>query len=549
MCNKQNSFSTPDLTNIVETTSCYNVIDVDLDVMDIERSNSLNSAANQYLCRSPSLNVSSNILWSHNLSSNLSTIGDFSVVNLVGANVNAERFMSDDIFDISQAGRMSIDPVEAKRLPETVPVEPLNSHCRVIEDISGYCQMAPILVGIKSDDSIDRPPQAPNKANTIAADIVVGINNRNSQHEDDGTSYLDYSLVSSDKSTSNRASCHEEYSSSGVSSDEGAIYAQSQHSSTLDSMKTALRFDIEPDDGISITCTDSPTSPMVASPTYITPLQINQNKLDEKYPSYYPNVHIYSSPIDIKSPGKHSHTEHCSGSRKMFIKKTPTKKQCMANKKQHKHRNTLHHTSLDSIGNEENSPLLTTAHKLKTKKQCFPWSSSPPAHSSRTIAVTGNSSTDLAYNTNHMDYTLKSTFDRVVLSSSDDHAAPCKTSTLPRKSTYRALKQKSFSTLPKPPTAAKHNYRKCASMDKHVLTSPTFSFEINDSDNELNSSIESNTTTNSSEAMIFNATSSKGNDVTGGLRRFATLTRLRKIDFSPLKVKLSSILQRHHSDF
>lgn len=526
--------------------------------MDIERSNSLNSAANQYLCRPPSLNISSNILWSHNLSSNLSAIGDSSVVNLVGADVNSEGFLSDDLSQYRE--------VTGACIVQEVSVHPTNSEptigsssvapCRVIEDLSGYCQMAPIFNGNRAKDSLKRTPDDQSRNRIIAEDIVIGVSKRISYHEDDGTSLLDYSSILNDKHSSSRGSCHDENSSSGMSSDEGAIYVQSLNSATLENMKTALRLDIEPDDGISITCTESPTSPMATSPMECLPPMHARNKLDEKYPSYYPNSNVYSNPIDIKQPGNISRQMTSSPLRnlnlvcysnhitpKMFIKNTPSKKQSASNKKQAKKSDVTFPMTSNRIDNDENSPAFEEAarsHKLKSKKQNnIRINSNPNAIGSASIESAHNVS-KLKCNAQHSDIEMSGATSSLIGKTIN------RASTLPHKSAIRGTNQNQFSTLPKAPSSPKYIYRKCASFAQRIALSPTSSFDTVDSGNEDNTSMESTTKT-STESMNSNGTV-KGNDITGSFRRFATLTRLRKFDFSPLKVKLTNILQRQNSD-
>lgn len=601
MCNKQNSYSTPDLTNIVETaSSSYNVIDTDshdLEIMDIERSNSLNSAANQFLCRQPSLNVSSTILWSHNLSSNLSTIADFSTVNLVGANVNAEHFLTDNDDD-TETISTQLEPcaiaavhLEQSNMNETCDVTALNQTARrVIEDVSGYCQMAPILMsGSKSKDSLrDSTPFTMGKqSNGQLTDDIITVSKRISYHDNgDGSSLLDYSLISNERNDSNRASTHEENSSSGISCDEGIASAQSSHTSTFDSIPAALRLDIEPDDGISITCTESPSSPMAISPLefILSPLapstpptppsvQMRKNKFDEKYPSYFPNSnHMYSGPIDIVKPAKNQHlnTNSCPNARKlstnkMFIKNTPSKKQLCSTIKgvnssnsgggssNHNNNSTKKATKQreHSIGNDENSPILTRTQKFKLKKQNLMRSHSSVSSTSATLHHTA---IDAQIGQHKLKAKTKSNIEmkrigRSISPLCDGRIEPVpRASTLPHNTTAKAMKQCDVGGLRKAPSSPRYLYRKCASFAQRMTSSsPTPSIDIVDSGNEDSSAMEKSST----ESMIGQTTKANGNNQgnnSGGFRRFATLTRLRKLDFSPLKVKFNNILQRQNSD-
>lgn len=586
LCNKQNSFSTPDLTNIAEAvTSNYNIIDIDdndLEIMDIERSNSLNSAANQFLCRPPTLNISSNILWSHNLSSNLSAMGDSSAVNLVGANINTEQFLNDELSDyckmVSTPHSWNEDSFNVSK-----PLSATNSNgfdlssngCRVIEDLSGYCHMAPIF---NQKDNSKKTPDHQLKNKIIAQDIVVA-GKRASYHDDESSSLLDFSLVSNDKHSS-RGSCHDEYSSSGVSSDEGAIYAQNLRTAALEKVKSKLTLDIEHDDAISITCTESPTSPMAISPAEFV-LSKQKISFDEKYPSYYPNANIYSSPIDIKKPASNNGTRTlksplhnlnmscCPNSRKTPTVKTftknPMKKQ--SNRKTKPDDNSIHR---ERMGNEENSPLANDAikmQKLKSKTKTTMRGATNYPH----ILTAGGEK----ISTDHKSTAHK--FRSKTKASVEMEMATMRTplkpdevkgiSTLPHTKSSSGKKYNNFGTLPKTPATPKHIYRKCASFANRI-TSPSTPSHSSSSPSSTSSSsndayptsplstpgqetrdigMDYKYTTESVHQQHANG-SSKGSDITGSILRFATLTRFRKIDFSPLKVKFTNILQRQNSE-
>lgn len=586
LCNKLNSFSTPDLTNMAEAvTSNYNIIDIDdndLEIMDIERSNSLNSAANQFLCRPPALNISSNILWSHNLSSNLSTIGDSSSVNLVGANVNTDQFLNDE-----QSGYCKMVSTSNSWKEESFnvskPLSATNSNgfelstngCRVIEHLSGYCEMAPI---INQKDSFKKPQDIQVKNKIIAQDIVVS-SKRASYHDDDNSSLLDFSLISNGKHSSSRGSCHDENSSSGVSSDEGAIYVQNLRTAALDKVKSTLKLDIEHDDAISITCTESPTSPMAISATEFTQSKQKIN-FDDKYPSYYPNSNIYSSPIDIKKPSN-SHGTHtqksplhnlnicCPNTRKTATVKTFTKNPMKkhSNKKSKPDDNSI---LRERIGNEENSPLTNDSikmqkFKLKTKSTTRTTAQYPHLITGDRISP----DTKNIANKYHSKTKASIEMEMVTIRTPSKIDEVNGISTLPHTKSNSGKKYNNFGTLPKTPATPKHIYRKCAFANRITSPSPpstpSHSSPSSSSSNDVylvsplsspgqetsdlgNSSMNYKYTTETMQQHQHHQHtngSSKGSDIAGSILRFA---RFRKIDFSPLRVKFTNILQRQSSE-
>lgn len=293
MANKQNSFSTPDLTNIVDATqrAVDDVDDVDLDIMDIERSNSLNCSANHSFLTSrpsPPMNISSNILWSHNLSSTLVSTHDPSGINLVGANVN-DYYLREDV-----SGYCRMAPIIRNKSPTEKSVNGLElSECKPKDsmsishliDNSGYCHMRPMI------DQLSNKQTTNNRINVNQNDLLKNITfDRNYDVDDETISISDenFSLLSIDKTNSNRQ-CADENSSSGVSSDEGNVHTSISFSSFSIGMNHSMDDDeqnkiIEHDDTISLARTDSPGTPdRSLSNSFCS------TKLDEKYPSYFPN--------------------------------------------------------------------------------------------------------------------------------------------------------------------------------------------------------------------------------------------------------------------
>lgn len=539
LSHKQNSFSSPDLTNI---SSSYNRIDLDdndLEIMDIERSNSLNSATNQFLCRLPSLNISSNILWSHNLSSNLSSCCDTSAVNLVGANVNAEHYLTEDVSGYCKmVADQNVSLLTVDGQSTHVHVKPVKPS-RVIEDISGYCQMAPIFNDISPKDV-----QKSSRTDTIVKEASLEI----SCHDEDSISLLDYSLISNDKHSSSRGSCHDENSSSGVSSDEGAIYAHKirMRSASLQSVKPSLKLDIEHDDAISMTFTESPTSSISVSP------HNNNNKLDEKYPSYYPNHNIYNSPLDVKknsssnitkSPIKNQNISGSSnGARRATTVKCFTrnvsKKQQIKKSKQRIEDNSL---DKEQAAYDENNHFFkepARPPKIKSKKTSL---RNGVQGAGEKAIVEPKTNVNKFKSKNHS----RNSADGKSMSTNGLEDGNMK-STRSHKST-KLSKHIHTDMYPKTPPA----YHKSLSFSNatpvaksHRLASLKHSSPATAScHNFIGPDDES-----VPEECILNTSSSKGNDFTGSILRFASLTRFRKIDFSPLKVKFTNILQRQNPE-
>lgn len=97
--------------------------------------------------------------------------------------------------------------------------------------------------------------------------------------------------------------------------------------------------------------------------------------------------------------------------------------------------------------------------------------------------------------------------------------------------------------------------KKSKDTSKLVAVSPTNSLISSSVSQLLTPSMKASISDNISSAspILFykvgeSATCKKSNDITGSMKRFSSLPRFKKIDFSPLKLKINSVLQRHNTD-
>lgn len=324
LTNSKNSFSTPDLTNIAACSSslatppispnepCVKTTELDetdLDIMDIERSNSLNCATNQFTCRPPPLNISDNILWSHNLSLTLSSSAvDSSAINLVGANVNGH----DSILGRDMSGYCQMAPIlnktnqhhlvrtSTKNFDDQSPKSSLSLDASTI-----YCTMAPIMpkTDVPAQPNQDHIEQNPMKNITFE---------RTCDFNEDHLYTQDCLMKSVEHS--NEADLSDITSSSGVSSYDGAsVNAVNSRcvtpadvtttttattgtilapaTTTIGSPAIATIHDHRnSDDAISLTYTESPPQSAQVNQYFTeSPFIYNSSKFDEKTPSYFPN--------------------------------------------------------------------------------------------------------------------------------------------------------------------------------------------------------------------------------------------------------------------
>lgn len=97
--------------------------------------------------------------------------------------------------------------------------------------------------------------------------------------------------------------------------------------------------------------------------------------------------------------------------------------------------------------------------------------------------------------------------------------------------------------------------KKSKESSKLVAVSPTNSLISSNISQLVTPSMKSSISENISSAspILFykvgdSATCKKSNDITSSMKRFSSLPRFKKIDFSPLKLKINSVLQRHSPD-
>lgn len=552
LARKHSSFSTPDLTNIVDVSQQPNDEDADLDIMDIERSNSLNSSANQFLSRPPPLNISSNILWSHNLSSTFSSNFDSSAINLVGANVNGNSILRDDL-----SGYCQMAPIIRNKSPPSVeqnsPVkirtdtgQDAADGCitanRLIENGSGYCQMAPII-----------NKEKPTKPATHQTDLVKKVTfDSKYESEEDCFSLVDFSLLSNNKHSSNCDST-EENSSSGVSSDEGVIYTST--SLNLTKLSDSQQFnqmtnDIENDDAVSIACTESPNIPSPLNHS----LPFHTTKFDEKYPSYFPNTNCTTSPL---SPPTNRHTvnnnRNESATRKPLYERQKSK--CIEPIAQP----TDASPSTPHINCKKTNcktVIKTTPAKVQKTKQRKSSSENVFVGTPIAVIVAGDenrcsyhrkgknhkNSENCKFKINQSTTHKPTIESKNVLTHADGNAKLYNFD-----KNVKMLKQASSSSSPR------RIYNKCATLATRLKTPPTTPIDAAANTIEFNCSRSGSCSTlpSISKSYSFDVVDGPNSVETNttnkdgiGLLRFASLSRFRKIDFSPLKVKINNILQQ-----
>lgn len=549
LASKHNSFSTPDLTNIVDVSQHPNdnADDADLDIMDIERSNSLNCSANQFLSRPPTLNISSNILWSHNLSSTLSSNCDSSAINLVGANVNSNTLLREDLSGYCQMApiiRNKSPPLTEEMSPAKIcPVSGLDtvdacSANRLIESASGYCQMAPIIKSTVSPAS--------------KADLIKNITfERKYDLEEDSFSLLEFSLLSNDKHSSHRGS-NEENSSSGVSSDEGIIYTTttSLNSTALNgSQLNRMTENNESDDVESIACTESPNSPSKLNNT----LPFYTTKLDEKYPSYFPNTSCTSSPTFSSTSRQSANSRDESMARKPLYERQKTKCNEPTAQSTDSSPSTPHINYKKTIFE---SVIKSTPAKVQKTKQ-----RKGSTHSIVGVpiaAVVPGDENRCSYhrkeknhkNSENCKFKINQTNNK-----NPQHKPAIETKNVLKNADGNA-KSHSFDKNGKiqkqsSSSSPRRIYNKCATLATRLKTPPTTPTEAKADAFDFNCSRNGDCSTSISKSFSFDVVdgtnsseSHTANKDSIGILRFASLSRFRKFDFSPLKHRINNILQR-----
>lgn len=521
------SFSTPDLMNIVDANraatapiKCDND-EGDLDIMDIERSNSLNCSTNQFN-RPVALNISDNVLWSHNLSLTLSSNCNASAINLVGANVNGhDSFLGRDSSGYCKMAPIlnKADRFKVQRTSTAHFENQLALSNQQLDSSSIYCTMAPIMQ--KTDGSLP--------AKVSDSILLKNITfERTFEFDEDRSLSLDCSMKSFENS--NAASLSDITTSSGVSSYDGSIAAI--NSRCMTPVAASIDDRKEPDDSISLTFTESP--PQSAQPFRVneSPFVFAGTKFDEKLPSYFPN----KKPATVESP------------------------KCPVNGKTPPHK--CGRKSSESIAipanmewNEINSGHTTHYNSTNVKKQVYkgvlktPSSGKVQKLKQRRSSIPENSGhveqhpvsykNENCYQDNHHTYQTTDKYKYNTLPQS--HETKKVLSHLDPNTKYgthhHAAFEKNAKTLKSSP---RRIYNKCATLAIRLKSPPSTPTETKP-DSCLNSSIDS---AMRNTKQFFPNTSDTTS--TSLIRSWA---RFRKIDFSPLKSKINSIWHRPSHEY
>lgn len=518
LTNCKNSFSTPDLTNIAEPSKPASVPrksegdESDFDV--IERSNSLNCSTNQFVGRPPTLNISDNILWSHNLSLTLSSSADSSAINLVGANVNSrDSFLArDSLGGRESTGYCKMTPILNKnehfKLMRTSTTNFDEQPSQQLESASIYCAMAPIL------------PKSELAMKNITFERTFDLD------EDRPSSLFDCSLKSIEHSNHGSSSLSDITTSSGVSSDDGNVAAIMSMRCTTPT--NVPHDDLHNDDAISLTYTESPPQ-SAQSEIMENPFIFHKSKFDQKTPSYFPNENVVTVPettkytLNPKSPKPHSK----NGRKKTDPLAIPVHKEG-----EHPQAAIPHFNQPQIFIKQTCKGVLKTPTKVQKIKQrrCTISESTTeqnPSSAYKNENIYQSSSARRTYQPTETKkfQTLPASFDsKNVLANLDPN-----TKYEPKNS--KGLKIKS---------SPRNIYNKIL----RLRTPPCSPTDLTPED-RLNSSLDSAMRTNPDLHM---STSSDGSR--NGLIRTISWARFRKIDFSPLKTKINNILQRpNHAEY
>lgn len=501
LANCKNSFSTPDLTNIIDMTSAEvpttskkgEIDETDLDVMDIERSNSLNCSTSQFMCRPPALNISSNILWSHNLSVTMSSSCDSSAINLVGANINnADSFLGHDMSGYCRMApiikdKNSTSPmmIESKMERTSTMITPklIREHNQQMNSSSIYCLMAPIFRSLKTDDE---------KIVELTKNITF-----ERHFEFDEECQLECSMKSG---STNPVAPNDETFSSGVSSDDGMCTSNLNTTKSTSICDTSMD---RHDDAISLTYTESPPQSARSNQLNEPSFTYQSSKFDEKLPSYFPNESTMN-PNCHSDPGKYTakHTINNNNCGTETPKSKPKTKQHMNGIKKSNYKTVM------------KSPAEENAQLVKQRRNSV-------SEMTNHIGATSNS-----YPKENWCIDSKRTDNRKYKSMPKPKAFENKNVLLNLDPNTKFEKNVKIIRITSSP---RRIYNKCTI---RIKTPPTETISnINDS---FNSSFDSNIRV------------SNGDISSGGLIR--SWTRFRRIDFSPLKTKITSILQRTNSE-
>lgn len=540
------TLSTPDLTNMtgtpgtsksIERTGDIDEVDgCDLDVMDIERSNSLNTSTSQF-GRGKPINVSANLQWSHNLSMTMSSSAcDSSTVNLVGANVNSIN--STGAFDISDYCRMKPIHSEEQKLEESscqrVQSMIVSPNHFMLDNSSVYCRMAPVPTKKNtsklSHNAIKRAELTKNITFKRNFDLIAEM------------PPLECS-ISADTQINEIGN---EHCNSTLSSDEGIASSLSTTSKTMSTdgsstHSTAKEFDQEfavdassPDLNEALVVSNSSEYQKSSD----DPCHLNATKCDKKTPVYLPTATISSSESHTKYTVNEKHSKVLP---KMRRKKS-TAIDCPEQRKLIGNAQALPHTPARKVGHTTKSPCKShlprrnSSDNIENHRLCYANTNCYGIYvrrDSRTL-------TPLQKHSHNPDDSLAPHSAGVNGIKFDSHRHLSR-----HNHTYNLEKHSKLNKLASP----RRIYNKCATFATRLRSPPSSpSLVVTDpeTDSEYGFSRASdyslhNRSFDSSMSAVSKAESEYQMSSGAFIRSFA---RFRRIDFSPLKTKINNILQR-----
>lgn len=422
--NRRNSFSSPDLSTANHYENNFIIV-----TTPNRSSDSIDGFEAADTSDTNRRNVSEDILSTYNMSCNLST------VNLVGAKLNEKN--------------------------DTCPLTHRNS--RVIEDVSGYCAMAPVIHSaavVNFQKSLD--------------DMLIVCSTKQNKNHDTSSGYIEATINGKPKIAAAKTYDDDNMHSITVRRDYDDFLNETNDRSFAAKSNPNIVYTF------SNSFQSTPPLDLVddASPDIS---ELNRNNsyrciysspctlpIDDKYPSYYPN-HIGSGTID-----KHIRT----------VAATVDK----IGKKRTKHRHDNRVERVENVYVESPQKTPTKRRQSRSSTETTPATMRSPKNISLTIKSGGG--------------TLTATTSSPLIGQSSN--------TTPRL-------YKKYATLAR---ITPNRYGNAAAVG----------------------SIAEKTIGDSSGGRL------KKSDIGNSLKRFASLPRFRKIDFSPLKMKLNSVLHRQNTD-
>lgn len=416
--NKRNSFSSPDLFDakhfennfLVPTTPNHSTDSVD------------NKSINNDDDNDDRRNVSEDILSTYNMSCDLSTI------NLVGA-------------------KLAIDS-SCSILPTQIQQQNRNS--RVIEDVSGYCAMAPVIHSVSVLEFQKHLNEAPLHNNDNSG-VYIEPNRREYITDTPNSSNVTFRRDYSDFIDNNESLLSPSTNPNIVYTFSDSLL--SDQSSANNTPSSAATINVSPEEFI-----------------YKSPYTGITISKDDKYPSYYPN------PIG--------------------------------------------NGTSSIINNDNNLTVAETVEKILSKKRKKPIKNSTKRVEN--VYVPSPQKTPITKTTKSpsISLTIESTNDNLVTSTISCPLIEIETPTTPKTPTPRLYKK--YATLTR--TTPKNRY---TGSSGSILSVDGTETNVANTGSELKKS---------------------SSDIGNTLKRFASLPRFRKIDFSPLKIKLNNVLHRQNSD-